>query len=76
MKKSFLQKATREKKERKKKDVTQIQQQRPELSTVTVTRHASNNTRYTNSTRGACQVRVTEGDAGLCCCVCVTSFER
>ena len=24
----------------------------------------------------ACQVRVTVGDSGLCCCVCVTSFER
>ena len=24
----------------------------------------------------ACQVRVTVGDTGLCCCVCVTSFER
>ena len=24
----------------------------------------------------ACQVRVTVGDWGLCCCVCVTSFER
>ena len=24
----------------------------------------------------ACQVRVTGGDSGLCCCVCVTSFER
>ena len=24
----------------------------------------------------ACQVRVTVGDLGLCCCVCVTSFER
>ena len=24
----------------------------------------------------ACQVRVTIGDSGLCCCVCVTSFER
>ena len=23
----------------------------------------------------ACQVRVTVGDSGLCCCVCVTSFE-
>ena len=22
------------------------------------------------------QVRVTAGDSGLCCCVCVTSFER
>ena len=21
-----------------------------------------------------CQVRVTEGDSGLCCCVCVTSL--
>ena len=24
----------------------------------------------------ACQVRVTVGDSGLCCCTCVTSFER
>ena len=24
----------------------------------------------------ACQVRVTGGDSGLCCCACVTSFER
>ena len=24
----------------------------------------------------ACQVRVTVGDSGLCCCVHVTSFER
>ena len=24
----------------------------------------------------ACQVRVTEGDSGLCCGVCVTSFKR
>ena len=24
----------------------------------------------------ACQVRVSIGDSGLCCCVCVTSFER
>ena len=24
----------------------------------------------------ACQARVTVGDSGLCCCVCVTSFER
>ena len=24
----------------------------------------------------ACQVRVTVGDSGLCCCVYVTSFER
>ena len=24
----------------------------------------------------ACQVRVTVGDPGLCCCTCVTSFER
>ena len=24
----------------------------------------------------ACQVRVTVGDSGLCCCVCVTSLER
>ena len=24
----------------------------------------------------ACQMRVTVGDSGLCCCVCVTSFER
>ena len=24
----------------------------------------------------ACHVRVTVGDSGLCCCVCVTSFER
>ena len=24
----------------------------------------------------ACQVRVTAGDSGPCCCVCVTSFER
>ena len=24
----------------------------------------------------ACQVRITVGDSGLCCCVCVTSFER
>ena len=24
----------------------------------------------------ACHVRVTIGDSGLCCCVCVTSFER
>ena len=24
----------------------------------------------------ACQVRVTVGDSGLCCCVCLTSFER
>ena len=23
-----------------------------------------------------CWVRVTVGDSGLCCCVCVTSFER
>ena len=23
-----------------------------------------------------CQVRVTVGDSGLCCCACVTSFER
>ena len=22
------------------------------------------------------QVRVTAGDSGLCCCTCVTSFER
>ena len=24
----------------------------------------------------ACQMRVTVGDSGLCCCVCVASFER
>ena len=24
----------------------------------------------------ACQVRVTVGDSGLCCCVCLLSFER
>ena len=24
----------------------------------------------------ACQVRVTVGDPGLCCCVCVAPFER
>ena len=24
----------------------------------------------------ACQVRVTVGDSGLCCCACVTYFER
>ena len=24
----------------------------------------------------ACQARVTVGDSGLCCCICVTSFER
>ena len=24
----------------------------------------------------ACQVEVTVGDSGLCCCVCVTSFQR
>ena len=24
----------------------------------------------------ACQVRVTVGDSGLCCCTCVTYFER
>ena len=24
----------------------------------------------------ACQVRVTVGDLGFCCCACVTSFER
>ena len=23
----------------------------------------------------ACQVRVTVGDSGLCCCVCVTAFD-
>ena len=50
------------------------------------------NTRYINFTRGnmrmylwwslctlclhACQVRVTVGDSGLCCCICVTYFER
>ena len=48
------------------------------------------NTKYMNSARGTfsrhinftagcsrpCQVRVTVGDSGLCCCVCVTFFER
>ena len=24
----------------------------------------------------ACQVKVTVGDSGLCCCACVMSFER
>ena len=24
----------------------------------------------------ACQVKVTAGDSGVCCCVCMTSFER
>ena len=24
----------------------------------------------------ACQLRVTAGDSGFCCCVCVTSFQR
>ena len=24
----------------------------------------------------ACQTRVTVGDSGPCCCVCVTSFQR
>ena len=24
----------------------------------------------------ACQVRATEGDSGLCCCACVTTFKR
>ena len=27
-------------------------------------------------TLNACQVRVTVGESGLCCCTCVTSFER
>ena len=26
--------------------------------------------------KNACQVRVTVGDSGLCCCACSTSYER
>ena len=53
---------------------------------IFLTWHASKY-KYINSNRGtyfwwslctlyllACQVRVTVGDSGLCCCVCVTSF--
>ena len=68
------------------KSVTQVQQQRPESPTVTFTWHAckykvqklhptplvSLCTLYLHT----CQVKVTVGDSGLCCCTCVTYFER
>ena len=34
------------------------------------------NTRYINSNRGTSSNWVTVGDSGLCCCTCVTYFER
>ena len=84
--------------------VTQIQEQRLESPTVTLTRHAYKYKvhklyqryilkmrMYLISSRiflrmylwwrlytlylHACQVRVTVGDSGLCCCICVTYFE-
>ena len=70
------------------KYVTQVQQQRPESSAVTLIWHAckyevhklhlkmylrwSLCTLYLH----ACQARVTVGDSGLCCCTCVTYSER
>ena len=70
------------------KDITQTQQQGPELPTVTLTWHASTYKVYKHPQMHvplvqftytlylfACQVRVTVGGLGLCCCVCVTSFK-
>ena len=59
--------------------VTPVQQQRPELPMVTLNVPVvefmylwwSLCTLYLH----ACQVRVTVGDLGLCCCACVTYFE-
>ena len=69
------------------KDVAQTQQQRPELPMVTFTWHARKYREHIRYYRmylwwslrtlhlPACQVRVTIGNSGLCCRVCVTSFE-
>ena len=68
-------------------DVTKTQQQRHESPTVTLTWHASkykehklHQTMYLMWNLCtlyllACQVKVTVGDSGLCCCVWLTSFE-
>ena len=51
------------------KYVTQVKQQRPEDVPLV-------EFMYLVAYLHACQVRVTVGDSGLCCCTCVTSFER
>ena len=68
---------------------TQVQQQRPESPTVTLTWHACKYKVHKEVSRQvfegvplvefmylARQVRDTVGDSGLCCCTCVTYFER
>ena len=78
------------------KYITQVQQQRPESPTVTLTWHACkykvHKLRYILSRweftltrvyshlermyRNLCTLYITVGDSDLCCCTCVTYFER
>ena len=59
-----------------------LQQQRPASPTVTLTRQAGKYKVHPGGVYAscislhACQVRVTVGDSGLCCCACVMYFEH
>jgi len=62
------------------KYVAQVQQQRPKLPSVTLTWHASKYKGHKLHQRYILlmihYLMVTVGDSGLCCCSCVTYFER